>query len=145
MWNRLASWLDRAPRSMATGSDRRIATAVLMVEAARADFDRSPQELNLVRDTLAAAFDMPADEAGRLVSEAVSQSERAISLHGFVSELNRELDASDKANLIGWLWQIAHADGRVDVQEEAMIRRMADLLYVPHSVLVRQRIEAEER
>lgn len=142
MWSKLGDWLKRAPRAKVTDVDRHLALAVLMVEAARADFERSPAELALIRDTLAASLSLSAAEAEELLQKAVTKSETAISLYEFVSVLNDELDADEKEQLIGWLWQIAHADGRLDPQEEGLIRRMAELLYVPHGAMVRQRLES---
>jgi len=141
MWGKLGDWLKRAPRAKAAGVDRHLALAVLMVEAARADFERSPEELALIRETLVSSMSMSLADAEALLQKAVTKSDAAISLYEFVAVLNDELDAGEKEQLIGWLWQIAHADGRVDPQEEGMIRRMAELLYVPHSALVRQRLE----
>jgi uncharacterized tellurite resistance protein B-like protein len=40
------------------------------------------------------------------------------------------------------LWRLAWADGRVDPQEEALIRRLADLLFVPHGVFVQEKLKA---
>ncbi|HEY0975267.1 MAG TPA: TerB family tellurite resistance protein [Solimonas sp.] len=140
MWDRLGHWLKRASGETAPGTERHLALAVVMAEAARADFERSPVELATIARALTDAFGMAAAEAEALVDEAVRRADSAISMHEFVGTLNRELDADGKARLIGWLWRIANADGRIDAQEEGMIRRMADLLYVPHSVLVQQRL-----
>jgi uncharacterized tellurite resistance protein B-like protein len=141
MWPKLERWLQpRASDSAAVS--RELALAVLMVEAARADHDHQAAELQTIRSTLQHALQLPQPEAERLLQQALARSEASISLYEFISTLNRELDAPGKEELLLWLWQVAHADGHVDVQEEALIRRVADLLYVSHSVFVRSRLQA---
>ncbi len=141
MRSALAAWLNRSRERSAPTIHHRLAAAVLLVETARADFRRDEEELDLVRATLADAFDLNHDEALQLVQDAMARAHDAVSLHDFVATLNRDLEAPEKERLIGWLWQVAYADGRIDPQEEALIRQMADWLYVPHQVFVRQRLQ----
>lgn len=100
-----------------------------------------------MRDALVDALGLTRDEAAQLVDQAFSRSRQTVSLHGFLDTLNRELDADGKRQLLEWLWRVAFADGRVDPQEEARIRQLADLLFLPHAEFVRLRlkVEAERR
>ncbi len=144
MWQTFERWLR--PKADETAAvSRPLALAVLMVEAARADHGHQPEELRTIRSTLCHALKLSEAEAEALLQQAIARSEASISLHEFISTLNAELDAAGKEELLRWLWQVAHADGHVDVQEEALIRRVADLLYVSHSVFVRSRHEVEDR
>ncbi len=122
--------------------DRHLAMAVLLLETARADFERSPQELTLIREQLAHAFGLEAAEADALIRRAADSAGAAVSLHDFVAALNAELDTAGKRELLVWLWQVALADGRIEPREEALIRQLADLLFVPHADFVRTRLAA---
>lgn len=126
---------------------RHLAMAVLLVETARADFADQSEERAVMRDALVDALGLTRDEAAQLVDQAFSRSRQTVSLHGFLDTLNRELDADGKRQLLEWLWRVAFADGRVDPQEEARIRQLADLLFLPHAEFVRLRlkVEAERR
>lgn len=141
MRSALAAWLRRPQGRQRPPVEHRLAAAVLLVETARADFQREEGELDLIRETLAEAFGLGAEEAAQLVAEAIAQAQSAVSLHDFIAALNRDLDAAAKERLIGWLWQVAHADGHVDPKEEALIRQLADWLHVPHRAFVRQRLQ----
>ncbi|MFT4047465.1 MAG: TerB family tellurite resistance protein [Solimonas sp.] len=122
--------------------DRHLAMAVLLLETARADFERSPEELQLIRAQLGRSFGLDAAQTDALIARALDSAGAAVSLHEFVAALNDELDADGKRELLGWLWQVALADGRVEPREEGLIRQLADLLFVPHADFVRARIAA---
>jgi uncharacterized tellurite resistance protein B-like protein len=66
----------------------------------------------------------------------------AVSLHGPVARLNAELDADGKRDLIHWLWRVAAADGRIDAHEEHLLRKLAELLFVPHADYIRGKLAA---
>lgn len=145
MLDKLTQLLRGAPRDRGTDepAHRHLAMAVLLVETARADFADQDEERAVMRDGLADALGLDGDETAELVERAFSQSHEAVSLHGFLDTLNRELDADGKRQLLEWLWRVAWADGRVDPQEEARIRQLADLLFLPHADFVRLRLKVE--
>jgi uncharacterized tellurite resistance protein B-like protein len=122
--------------------DRHLAMAVLLLETARADFERSADELKLIREQLARGLQLDAAQTDALIERAADNAGTAVSLHEFVAALNRELDADGKRELLVWLWQVALADGHVEPREEGLIRQLADLLFVPHADFVRTRIAA---
>lgn len=47
-----------------------------------------------------------------------------------------------KIQLIESLWKIAFIDGELDVHEEYLVRKISELLYVPHSdfILIKNRV-----
>lgn len=122
-----------------------IALAVLLLECARADFEHVPVELDAVREGLAAQLALPGGELDRLMAEARDVAGRSVSLHGPITRLNRELSAQGKRDLMGWLWRVACADGRIDPHEEHLLRKLADLLHVSHTDFIRSKLAAQER
>lgn len=142
MLSALGSWLRGAQRASSPPIQQRLATAVLLVELARADLQRDPGELELIRRTLAEAFSLSAAEAEALMAEAVAHARDAVSLHDYIAVLNQQMPVDERERLIGWLWEVAHADGRVDRHEEALIRQLADWLHV-RQAFVRQRLRVE--
>jgi uncharacterized tellurite resistance protein B-like protein len=55
--------------------------------------------------------------------------------------LHKSLDAEQKKDVIRLLWQVANADDQLDKYEDFLVRKVADLLYVPHSDVVRLKHE----
>lgn len=121
---------------------RELAIAVLLVETLRADFASDAAEHAAARGILRDLCGLDEAALDPLLADAEAEVARAVSLHAFVAELNTLLDARDKLDLIGGMWRVAHADGRIHPEEELLIRRVADLLYVPHHEFIRQKLAA---
>lgn len=129
---------DGAPADPA--ADRRMAVAVLLLEIARADFDVGSSEHRTVRDLLGRHFGLDRADLDALLERAGRELRDAVSLHGFVDTLNGQLGYEERQQLIRMIWQVAYADGRLDPQEEHLVRRLADLLHVPHKDFIREKL-----
>jgi len=121
------------PQASQSGPQRlQTACAVLLLECARADFELGDPETAVVRKALAHWFGLGAGEVDALIKEASAESRDAVSLHRYVERINTDFSVDDKRSVLRLLWRVAYADGILDPQEELLIRRLADLLYVPH-------------
>lgn len=120
--------------------DLKLAVAELLMEIARADLNVGPAELQIVHTHLQAAYGLSEQEMTALIDMARSRVEQAVSLHDTVSQVNASLDADQKRELMRTLWQVAYADGRLDPYEEALMRRLSDLLYIPHDVFIQEKL-----
>ena len=122
--------------STATGEveDRalELACAALMFEVARADFSVETTEQDAVTSLLTAQFNLSADEVSTITEAAVEQADAATCLFEFTRTLNDLASAEQKRNLLGMMWRVAMADNALSQYEEHVIRKVADLLYVPH-------------
>ena len=118
-----------------------LATAVLMIEISLADDHGHEAERRVIADLLLHQFKLDAREVKELVRLAEAERDHAVSLHDFVRLLNEHIGATGKARIIENLWRIAYADAVIDKYEEYSIRKLADLLHVPHS----QYIKAKHR
>ena len=120
-----------------------VATAVLLVEMMRADHEVRPEERDAVLRALEAAFgDLSPDETRDLLARAEERADDATSLYEFTRHINRQLDHEQKAHVVELLWRVAWADGDLDKYEEHLVRRIADLIHVPHSVFIRMKHKA---
>lgn len=143
MWKRLLGRLEAEPRDET--KTRELASAVLLLECARADFEHTEVEIAAVREALSAHFGLDEQELERLIGDAGREARAAISLHDYVTRLNGELSVEDKRHLMAMLWRVAYADDRLDPHEEALLRKLADLLYIPQADYVREKFAAAER
>lgn len=119
------------------------AVAELLFEIARSDLGIASSELSAIRKHLTQAYGLAEAQLDVLMAQAQAQVEHAISLHDTVKTVNEMLSPDDKAGLIGALWQVAYADGKIDPYEEALLRRLADLLHVSHSVFIREKLKTQ--
>lgn len=119
-----------------------LATALLLIELAAADFDSADVELARVAELLGEQFGLDGAALDALIDDARSRARASVSLHDYVATLHQSLDAAGKRRLIAMLWQVAVADGRVDKYEEHLLRRLVDLLYIPMADYVQAREDA---
>lgn len=119
------------------------AGAVVLLEMAAADDHMEPGELDVVHEAVQRAFGLAGSELDELMSEAHSLRTQSVSLHDFTRRLRTSLPRDQRDALIGWLWKVALADGRLDRFEEHLLRRLADLLGVPHAEFIRQKHRVE--
>ncbi len=121
------------------------AIASLVFEITRMDFDVSPEEVPAAHAALIDLLDVPHAHAHDLLAWAGQPVNRLTSYHDAVAQINRALPMDERVKLVEQLWRIAHADDNLHVYEDHLVRKLADLLYVPHiqSMLARQRVRAE--
>lgn len=121
---------------------RHLAAAALLIETARADFTEDGDEENAMARLLCSSLQLNAEEVSSLLSRASERVDQATSLYEFTREINDHYDAGQKLQLIGDMWKVAYADGRVDKYEEHLIRQVAELIYVPHVDYIRAKLES---
>lgn len=113
-----------------------LATAALLVEMARADYDVKQEERLSVTAAIQKAFGLSATETDELVRLAELEAEHATSLYEFTSLINTHFSAEQKRRVVELLWRVAFADGHLDKYEEHLVRKVADLIYVPHRTFI---------
>ena len=123
-------------------STRELASAALLIEVARADFEITPEELARLIDLLATTFDMSSEDVELVTQQANDQVENAVSLHDFTRVINDHCSPEERNELVGLMWDVAAADGDLSKYEDYLIRRVADLLYVPHQEFIRLKHQA---
>jgi uncharacterized tellurite resistance protein B-like protein len=123
----------------------KLATAVLLVEVARADFTEQGLEIETVTGLLEQHLGISRAETEALVAEARSEADTQATLQGFTRQLHEELDREEKLRILEMLWRVALSDGTLEKHEDHLIRKVAGLLYVSHSDLIRVRNRVAER
>ena len=121
----------------------RVATAVLLVEVARADFVVEPAEQRRLRTLLGQQFGLGADELDALLEEAESDADRLVSIQHTTRLLNEHYDQMMKRRVIEMMWQLVYADGDKSHYEEHLMRQVADLLYLSQAEFIQARHKAE--
>jgi uncharacterized tellurite resistance protein B-like protein len=121
----------------------RLATAALMVEVARADHVFEKSELVRLLELIELHFALSSEDAADLIDSAATSAEDSVHLHDFTQLLHEHLIESEKARIVGLLWQVAYADGRLDKYEDSLVLKISDLLYVSRGRVMRLKHDAE--
>jgi len=117
----------------------RLACAALMIEVLYADYSVAQGELDTLRQMLQDSFELEKDEADRLIELAEEERAEATDYYQFTSLINEFYTQQQKRELVTRLWQMAYADHTVHKFEEHLVRRLADLLHVPHSAFIQSK------
>lgn len=117
----------------------RLACAALMIEVLYADYSVAQGELDTLRQVLQHNFGLENGEADRLIELADEERAEATDYYQFTSLINEFYTQEQKRDLVTRLWQMAYADDSVHKFEEHLVRRLADLLHVPHSAFIQSK------
>ena len=122
-----------------------LATAALLIEVTRADFHVEQSERRAVLSAVQGLFGLSRQETDELVAMAEEEVDGSVSLFQFTQLVDKEFSQQQKAAVIEMMWRVAFADLDKDMHEEYLVRKVADLLHVPHSTFIRTRhtVEAE--
>lgn len=126
-----SSEMDRDPEHAL-----RLAVTVLLFEVAESDYRQHPDEKAALLSAVQAHFRLAPGEAEELLALAESEHAESTDYFQFTRLINRHYSARQKVGLIEALWRVAFSDRQLHHYEEHVIRRLADLLYVPHAEFI---------
>lgn len=119
----------------------KIATAALFLEMAYADFEIDPAEEEQLVSALQHLFNMEQGEISDLIREAGNERDKRTDIWGFTSLLKNQFERSQRIRILENLWLLIYADGRVDKYEDALIRKITDLLGLDHSDMIQAKLK----
>jgi uncharacterized tellurite resistance protein B-like protein len=124
--------------------DLKVAVAVLLVEAAHRDDTFGSEERAAITRLLRGRFSLSAQECGELLTAAEKTNAETTQLHPYIRTVFEQMSPAERIELIEMLWEVAYADGVLDPEEDALIRRLGGLIYITdrERVLARQRVLA---
>lgn len=122
-----------------------LATAALLCEVMRADYDQSDAERDALKQMLTTRYRLGNSEVTELMTLAEAEVDDAVDHYQFVSLIKQHYGYEQRCELVALMWQLAWADGNIDPLEEHRIRRLADLLHVSHSDFIRFKLQAQEQ
>ena len=122
----------------------RMATAALLLEVARADDKVTDEEREAVQRIIRNHFSLSSAQARELADAAEKQADSVTSLYPFTRMITSECSMEDRVGLVRMLWEVTCADGHIDKHEEHLVRKVANLLYVPHSQFIRTKLQESD-
>ncbi len=121
-----------------------LASAALLLEVSRADFDIQDEELESIAKSFTERFNFSKQEADSLIELARTEQDSHVSIHPFVKIINDGCSMNEKILLLEDLWRVAYADDKLDKYEEYQLRKIADLLYIPNSMFIKNKLKVNE-
>lgn len=121
-----------------------LATAVLLVEAMRADQEVAPEERAALSRILQQSYGLDGMQVQDLLELAEERSRQANDFFAFTNVLNQRLTQEQKVQVIERMWQLAYVDASADAGETHVISRVAGLLHVPHGDYIAAKLRARD-
>lgn len=112
------------------GFELELTAAVLAYEIARSDGEISESELEVLLSEIKKIATGVGKTEQDILNIIEEYSKNSISFHEFIADINKDFTKEDKLSLIKFLWDVAYADTILEVNEERLIRRIADLINI---------------
>ena len=107
-----------------------LTASILAYEIARSDGDISESELSLLYDEIKKISAKVGKKEEKILEIIEEYSKNSVSFYEFINDINKDYSKEDKLSLIQFLYDVAYADKILEVSEERLIRRIADLIKI---------------
>ena len=121
-----------------------IATAVLFLEMAYADFNLVAEEEAQITSILCAFFSMPKEQVDDLIQAAREKRNSRTDIWMFTDQIKQSFSKPQKQCLLDNLWQLVYADGYMDKYEEALMRKITNLIGMTHGDMIQAKQRARK-
>ena len=123
----------------------RLATTALLIEMMRMDDHFHEAEQQALVEQIKTLFSLSDEEIDQLVKLASSELKQATDYYQFTSLINQNFEYEEKLSIIEALWQVAYADNDLDIDEEYLVRKISELLYVSHSDFIAIKLRVKNK
>ena len=113
----------------------------LAYEVANADNDIDSREEDLILSKIKESIDTNVLTEKEIFNVIQEESQKRVSFYDIINDINKSLDKKEKIDVLKMLWEIAYADKVLDVDEERIIRRSAEMLGIKPSIVLQTKEE----
>jgi uncharacterized tellurite resistance protein B-like protein len=110
--------------------DIELTASLLAYEIARSDGEVAESELSIILNELKKITPKVNKTEDDILKIVQNFSDNSVSFHDFIEDINKDYTKEDKLSLLTFLWSVAYADSILEVNEERLIRRIADLIHL---------------
>jgi len=107
-----------------------LTASVIAYEIARSDGQITNEELSVLMEEIHEIALKVGKNKEEILNMIEVYSKNSVSFYEFVEDINNNYSKAEKINLLKFMWKMAYADNKLDVDEERLIRRMADLIRI---------------
>ena len=117
----------------------------LAYEVAKADGAIDINELNKIKTEIENRSNELGLNSEEVLMTIEKQSKESISFNDFINQINDNFSQDQKIQMIEFLWQTAYADNILDVDEERLIRRIADMIRIKDIKVLKLKDQAKNK
>jgi len=120
-----------------------IATTVLFLEMAYADFNLTSDEEEHIRQTLQDFFMLPSAQVQELIDLSRESRTNKNDIWTFAGLIKENFSRAQKEKMLEKLWLLIYADGTVDTYEDRLVRKITNLLGLEHSDMITAKLKVK--
>jgi uncharacterized tellurite resistance protein B-like protein len=124
--------------------DIELVGCALAYEVAKADGDINSNELEKIKIELTKRSNILGLNSGEVLKTIKIQSNESVSFNDFINQINDNFSQDQKLEMIEFLWQTAYADNVLEVDEERLIRRIADMIRIKDMQVLKLKHQAKQ-
>tara|TARA_B100001175_G_C19493670_1_gene634045 strand:- start:213 stop:638 length:426 start_codon:yes stop_codon:yes gene_type:complete len=113
----------------------------LAFEVANADNDIDTREKDFILEKIKNTVDISILNEKEIYKVIKDESEKRVSFYDIIQDINTSLEKDEKIKILRLLWEVAYADEVLDVDEEKIIRRSAEMLGIKPSTVLQTKEE----
>ncbi|MGB3729095.1 MAG: TerB family tellurite resistance protein [Thermodesulfobacteriota bacterium] len=134
-------------RKEASAEDRelklKVATSVILLEAATADSNFSVEEQEKIVEILKSRFQMSDESVKELIDESENERKNSTGLWYFTNIINENLNNEEKYNLMELVWEVIYSDGTLDKFENYIAHKLLKMLNIDHSKFIELKMKVK--
>ena len=124
--------------------DLELIGCALAYEIALSDGKIDSSELNKIKDEITYRSKLLGLVPDEVFATIKNHSDESVSFNDFINQINDNFSHDQKLEMISFLWQTAYADNVLDVDEERLIRRIADMIRVKDIQVLKLKHQAKQ-
>ncbi len=132
----------------AAGEDQhrlRVATCVLLLEAAYADDEFSAEERENIDKMIGVRFGLDESESSELLALAEKERKNSTDLYQFARLVKDSYPLARRLAIVELLWEVVFSDGVLEVHEDALMHKLGTLLGVRHEELMAVKVTVRKK
>lgn len=134
---------DSKKRQRGSDSELKNAAALLMYKMIRSDGVADALERIHFKETLRKEFKLQQSELDELLEYTQQADIESLSVEQLCQEIRDNCGNAKRIKILEYLWILAFVDDRVDKREAAIVKQVAELLYLSDAEITRAQEGAE--
>ena len=135
------SFFKKKEREKEKPKNLKLIALCLAFEVANADNDIDFRERDLILEKIKESVDVSVLTEKEIFDVIQEEGQKRVSFYDIINDINKNLDKKEKVDVLKMLWEIAYADNVLDVDEERIIRRSAEMLGIKPSIVLQTKEE----
>ena len=141
MFQKMFNFFKKKEEKKEKPKNLKLIALCLAFEVANADNDIDIREKELILEKIKESIDVTVLTEKEVFDIIKEESQKRVSFYDIINDINKNLDKKEKIDVLKMLWEIAYADKVLDVDEERIIRRSAEMLGIKPSIVLQTKEE----